>query len=87
MSMNKYLIAAAAVLITSTSAMAAPYGNGKGPRALNGFERAAIAQSQANLNVLKRQARADGRVTFYERTRIRFAEIRHNNLVQRYRFN
>lgn len=87
--MNKILIATAAVLLTSTTAMAAPgwYG-GKGPRGgVNGYERIAIAQSQANLNALKRQARADGRVTFYERTRIRLAEIRHNNLVKRYRFN
>lgn len=88
--MKTSVLAAVAIALTSSVALAAPgkFGNGHGPRGgVNGYERIAIAKSQASLNSLKRRAWADGRLSFLERTQIRFAEIRHANLVKRYRFN
>lgn len=70
-------------VVLTTAAEAAPYrGHGLTPR-----ERAVIARSQANLYAVRRHARADGRVNLIERVRIRFAQARHNALVNRLRHN
>jgi hypothetical protein len=69
------------IVLTVPAAEAAPYGYGR----LTPHERAAIARSQFNLNAVKWRARADGRVTAWERMRINAAQARHNALVYRYR--
>ncbi len=90
------LLTAAALAMTAGVSVAAPnkhYNhNGYGKpgyskvvkhRGVNGFERAAIARSAANLAALKRRVWADGRVTFAERIQLRNAERRHAALVAR----
>ena len=54
---------------------------------LTGAERTAIARDQARVNAVKRNAWADGRVSLWERAKIRAAEARHNALVYRYHHN
>ncbi len=89
------LLTAAALVMTAGVSVAAPaksfnYVYGKPGhskvvkhRGVNGFERAAIARSAANLASLKRRVWADGRVTFSERIQLRNAERRHAALVAR----
>jgi hypothetical protein len=81
--MKTYALAAVALALMSGVASAAPskfYTSHK-HGGITPSERAAIARSQAHLNALKRQAWADGRLTMFERIRIRQAEVRHNRLV------
>jgi uncharacterized membrane protein YebE (DUF533 family) len=82
----KTLVTAAVVLaITAGGAMAYPsksYNHGNHRPQITAAERAAIARSQWNLNALERRARADGRITAFERMQIRFAQARHNQLVK-----
>ena len=54
---------------------------------INGYEQAAIARNQAHINALTRQAGADGRLSLWERTRLRLAQARHDALVYRYSHN
>jgi len=54
---------------------------------LTASERAAIARDEARVNAIKRTAWANGRVSFWERVKIRAAEAHHNALVYRYRHN
>lgn len=68
----------------STAAEAATY-NRYGQ--INGYERAAIARSQAHINALNRRAWADGKVGIFERAKLRLAQTRHNALVYRYSHN
>lgn len=88
--------AAAAFMLTSGAALAAPgkgfSGHGYGKpgfskqvkhRGISPGERVAIARSAKNLAALKRRARRDGRVTMRERLQIRVAERRHAALVKR----
>jgi len=88
--MKTLVIAATAAALLSgiasaAPAMAAPYQHRHAQ--VSTHERAAIARSRANLNVVKRIARADGRVSLWERAKIRMAEARHKSLVQRLRHN
>lgn len=52
---------------------------------LTWIERIRIAKSEKRLAQLKRSIRADGRVTPYERRRLKAAQIRHRSLVRRLR--
>jgi hypothetical protein len=86
--MRSFVIAAMAASVLSgaavTSAGAAPlhrHGN------LTAWERAAIARSAHDLDVLRRHVRADGKVSIWERVRLNLAQTRHNALVARYRHN
>lgn len=77
----KSTLALAAVglsLMTATSAMAAPkhYGKNDHRGHVSYSERAAISKARTNLAVVKRKAYADGRLTMFERMRIRTAENR-----------
>ena len=84
------IAATAAVLLSGiglgTAAEAASYNHRYG-HGLTGAERAAIARDQARVNAVKHNAWADGRVSLWERMKIRAAEARHNALVYRYRHN
>jgi hypothetical protein len=85
--MKTYLLAATAVALMSSSALALPakshkpFKPGYQTARVTFTERAAIARSQANLNALKRRIHADGRVTTFERMQLRLAEARHSRLV------
>jgi hypothetical protein len=77
--MKKTLLATTAFLAVIGSTMAAsaaPYHNRVTPR-----ERAVIAQSHAHLNAVTRAARADGRITVFERARIKMAQYKLNRAV------
>jgi hypothetical protein len=78
-------LAIASGLALTSAAEARPYDRHSGN--VTGYERAAIARSQGNLNALRWRARADGHVTLWERVRINAAQARHNALVYRYRHN
>lgn len=83
--MKSLVAAAVALAITAGGAMAYPsksYNHGNHRPQITAAERAAIARSQWNLNTLERRARADGRVTVFERMQIRFAQARHDRLVK-----
>lgn len=83
------LLTAAALMLTAGASVAAParfHGPGHGmSKGVNGFERAAIARSAANLAALKRRVWRDGKVTFLERFQLNTAERRHAALVARAR--
>lgn len=83
--MKTYALAAAALTLMSGTALAAPgyYSHYKG--GLTPRERAVIARSAAHLAVLKHRAWADGRLTAFERIRIRMAELQHRRLIARER--
>ena len=87
--MKRVVLGAAALAIlsglalTAPSAEAARYGYGN----LTPYERAALARSRAHLSALKWRARADGRVSRWERWRIHAAQARHDALAYRYRHN
>lgn len=76
----KTTLALAAVglsLLTATSAMAAPkYKFDNHRNHVSYSERAQISKARANLAVVKRRAYADGRLSVFERMRIRTAENR-----------
>ena len=87
--MKSLVVAATAAVLLSgiglgTAAEAASYHHRYG---LTGAERAAIARDEARVNAVKRNAWADGRLSGWERMKIRAAEARHNVLVSRYRHN
>lgn len=88
--MKAVLAAAAAALVLSAGvASAAPkhyhgkpgYTAGK----VTPFERLAIARGKVKVAYLQRKARADGRVTAYERAQIRQAQANLNRLIVRAR--
>jgi hypothetical protein len=86
--MKRLVLGTAALAILSgvamtSAAQAEPYGRHYGK--LTPYERAAIARSRANLAAIKWRARADGRVTLWERMRINAAQAKHHALVYRYR--
>ena len=89
--MKTFAIAAVAagllsgIALTSPSAEAVPFGRHAGN--LTAKERAAIARSERQLNVLKWRVRADGRVSVWELAQVRLAQVRHDRLVYRYRHN
>jgi hypothetical protein len=90
--MKTYVLAAMAVVLMSGSAMAYPVrpnAFNKSFRApvLTPYERVLIQRSQFHLITLERRARADGRVTFWERAQIRLVQSRHNALVYRLTHN
>ena len=87
------ILAAAAAILASgfATAQAAPGNRGHGygykghvthAAKVTPRERAAIRRSAARLAALTRQVRADGRVTFVERIRLRAATARHQALVR-----
>jgi hypothetical protein len=90
--MKSFVIAATAAVVViagigvGTAAEAALYNHRHGG-GLTAWERAVIARDRAHVNALKRRAWADGRITLWERARIRAAEARHSALVCRYRHN
>jgi hypothetical protein len=71
------------VLAASTADAASPrYNNNWNHHgSISASERIAIARSKAHLAAVKRQAWRDGRVTAFERMRIRFAEARYNQVL------
>jgi hypothetical protein len=77
-------LTAVVALALTGPAMAAP-GKHHGYKAKVGkitvSERLAIARSQAQLLRIKMRARADGRVTPFERRMIQQAQLRHDRLV------
>lgn len=89
--------AAAAFMLTSGAALAAPGKGYSGPgyhkpgyskqvkhhRGMTPGQRVAIARSAANLAALKKRAWRDGRLSLIERVQIRNAERRHAALVAR----
>ncbi len=87
MKMITWALAASAVAVASSTAMAAPakwHGYHKPYHHVSNVtpaERAAIARSLAHLNAVKRRAYADGRITLAERVRIRIAQARYNSVV------
>jgi hypothetical protein len=92
MIMRALLAAAAAALVLSAgAASAAPrhqhhHDHGKpGYGKVTAFERLAIARGKVKVAFLQRKARADGRVTPYERAQIRQAQADLNRLIVRAR--
>jgi hypothetical protein len=77
--MKKALIGLAALALTATAASAAPYKHkshhdGYRGKHNSGYEHVLVKRSKVHLAWVKRQAWADGRVTFRERLKIRRAE-------------
>lgn len=89
MIMRALIAAAAAALVLSSAgaASAAPKHNGYHGKPgysagkVTPFERFAIARGKAKVAYLQRKARADGRVTAYERVQIRQAQADLNRLI------
>lgn len=90
------ILTAAALVMTAGVSVAAPskhynhnqygkpgYGKVYKRDGINGFERARIARSAADLASLKRRVWRDGKVTFLERIQLNGAERRHAALVAR----
>lgn len=90
--MKAILVAAAAVLLSAGAASAAPryntHDHGR-PNHSAGkvtvFERVAIARAKVKVALVQRRARADGRVTPYERAQIREAQSQLNYTIARAR--
>jgi len=86
---RSYLAACALALVGGlwlvAPAEAASYRHGWG--SLNPAERALIARSQHQLNVIEARARADGHISAWERAKIHLAQSRHDALVYRLRHN
>ena len=85
--MKTVILATLALLIAAGPSMASPW-KGKSHHSyrhgvLTKYERVLIAKSKHRLMRLKWRARADGRITRFERFRIRHAQRRHNRLVAR----
>jgi uncharacterized membrane protein YebE (DUF533 family) len=76
------LLAGAAVAVPAEAAF---YQRGYGH--ITPAERAAIARSQHQLDLIKARAWADGHVTAWERAKINFAQSRHQALVYRLSHN
>jgi uncharacterized membrane protein YebE (DUF533 family) len=72
-------------VLLAAPAEAAPYRHGYGK--ITPAEHAAIARSQHQLNLIKAAARADGRVSPWERAKIALAQSRHKALVYRLSHN
>ena len=76
--MKSAIIGLAALTLTATAASAASPGyhhhDGYRGKRVSGYEHGLIKQSKAHLAWIKRQAWADGRITFRERLKIRRAE-------------
>jgi hypothetical protein len=90
--MKSFVIAATTAVVLSgiglgSTAEAAFYKHRHGKSELTRWERVAIARYQRSVRALKQRAWADGRVTFWEKMRIKRAEARHRSLVYRYRHN
>lgn len=83
------VVAITALALTSTVAAAAPrhyghnHGNDRGN--VTRYERVQITQARANLAGIKSRAWSDGKLSFFERARINFAEARLQSLINRAR--
>lgn len=81
------LVAFAALMLSAGAASAAPkkfhHEYDKHGKGLTRYERLLVQRSAANVSRIKFLARIDGRVTRFERFKIRNAEIRHAALVAR----
>jgi hypothetical protein len=89
--MKAALIGLTALALTATTASAAQYKHDRREHfratSVSAYEHVLIRRSVAQLAWVKRQAWADGRITFLERYKIRQAELRHARLVKRaYRY-
>jgi hypothetical protein len=90
--MKSFLIAATTAVVLSGiglagTAEAARYSDRHGKSELTRWERVTIARDQRRVNVLKKRAWADGRLSFWEKMQIKRAEARHRALVYRLRHN
>lgn len=77
--MKKALIGLAALALTATAASAAPYKHNQHHDGYRGkhhgqYQSVLVKRSKAHLAWVKREAWADGRITFRERLKIRRAE-------------
>ena len=87
--MQKLILSMSAVLLTSL-AVALPAAAAFHQRSyghITAAERAAIARSQHQLDLIKARAWADGHITAWERAKIDVAQARHRALVYRLRHN
>lgn len=81
-----FAVAAAALVLSAGAASAAPrhdHGHGPGYGKVTPYERLAIARGKVKVAYLQRKARADGRVTPFERAQIRDAQADLNRLIAR----
>jgi len=89
--MQRYYLAASGLALVGGLLLAAPaeaaitHRHGWG--STTPAERALIARSQHQLNVIKARARADGHISAWERAKIHLAQSRHDALVYRLRHN
>jgi hypothetical protein len=81
--MKRIVLGTTALAILSGIALATPAAAGT----LTYRERVAIANSKSHLSALRSQARADGKVTFWERMKLRAAVARHKALSHRLHSN
>lgn len=77
--MKRIVLGTTALAILSGVALATP----ASAHSLTYRERVAIANSKGHLDALRSRARADGKVTFWERMRLRTAVARHRALTHR----
>ena len=77
--MKRIVLGTTALAILSGIALATPAAAGS----LTYRERVAIANSKSHVNALRSQARADGRVSTWERMKLRAAVARHKALSHR----
>ena len=77
--MKRIVLGTTALAILSGIALATPAAAGS----LTYRERVAIANSKSHLDALRSHARSDGRVTFWERMKLRAAFARHRTLTHR----
>jgi hypothetical protein len=82
--MKRLALTATALALLSGLAIAVPAQAATYKRhgSISHSERVAIANSQRHLNAVKRQAWADGKVTAWERAKIRMAEARYHRVVR-----
>lgn len=76
--MKRLVLTTSALALLSGMVIAAPAQAGS----INHRERAAIADSRHRLAVVKRQAWADGRLSLWDRFKIRNAEARYRRVVR-----
>jgi hypothetical protein len=88
--MKRFVLSASAIALMAGAALAAPAEAASwrhGWHHLSPAERVAIRHSQHRLDLIRAGAYRDGRVTFWERAKIRLAQSRHNALVNRLSHN
>jgi uncharacterized lipoprotein YbaY len=81
--MKRIVLGSTVIAIVSGIALATPAAAGT----LTYRERVAIANSKSHLHALRARIRADGKVTFWERMKLRAAVARHRALAHRLHSN